>query len=258
MNLFLNLRGHSENDVKGFSHQINISIPLKEESILIPKSSRSDPLDPTNQGRDAHVFPTSYTKLLLKEMVGCARLSATRGWHPGTAGNFSVRQDTSVCWLSPSGVDKGRLQIDDFLAISIENSGGKGVSSRRASAETPLHTAIYRIDTKACAVIHAHPANSVAMIQQSETFTGNEIIKAFGLPSHQDKIKIPCVPNTQDMDSLSASLEDFADLTSKVFVLQNHGIYAWGSSPGEALNRIEALEFLCQIKAIHDRNAHNS
>ncbi|MES2743975.1 MAG: class II aldolase/adducin family protein [Bdellovibrionota bacterium] len=34
-------------------------------------------------------------------------------------------------------------------------------------------------------------------------------------------------------------------------VLQGHGVYAWGRTPDEALFRIEALEFLCQLRSLN-------
>ncbi|MEQ1504014.1 MAG: class II aldolase/adducin family protein, partial [Myxococcota bacterium] len=52
----------------------------------------------------------------LEQLVAIARRAAARGWVPATSGNFSVRGPDGV-WITPSGADKGALQVEDLLAL---------------------------------------------------------------------------------------------------------------------------------------------
>lgn len=59
---------------------------------------------------------------------------------------MSVRQDEHLCWLSESGKDKGSLTTADFLQVEIATN--RAPSGRKPSAETGLHTLIYRLFPK--------------------------------------------------------------------------------------------------------------
>jgi methylthioribulose-1-phosphate dehydratase len=196
--------------------------------------------------KSPHPYPSPLTVVRINELISCALDSNSRGWHPGTAGNFSVREGSDRCWISPSSVHKGRLHWRDFVPVDLQSNISLRTHGRAPSAETALHTAIYRFDPKASAVIHAHPRAVTSLIHHQQLFTNNELIKVFGFKNHEDTIQVPCIPNTQDMSALGQELPKQIDLQSRVFVLENHGVYAWGNSPSEALYRIEALEFLCQ------------
>jgi ribulose-5-phosphate 4-epimerase/fuculose-1-phosphate aldolase len=62
-----------------------------------------------------------------------------------------------LCWLSESGKDKGSLTTDDFLQVEIATN--RAPSGRKPSAETGLHTLIYRL-FPANAVLHVHTVNA--------------------------------------------------------------------------------------------------
>jgi methylthioribulose-1-phosphate dehydratase len=60
---------------------------------------------------------------------------------PATSGNLSVRLGRDSCAITVSGRDKGRLTADDVMRV---DPAGEPLSPGRPSAETPLHTALYR------------------------------------------------------------------------------------------------------------------
>ena len=77
----------------------------------------------------------------------------TRGWVPATSGNFSVRAGNRI-FITSTGLDKGALAPEDLLEIDME---GRAVAGRgKPSAETGLHTVIYRERPAACAILHVH------------------------------------------------------------------------------------------------------
>ncbi len=99
--------------------------------------------------------------LQLTQLVETCRWIGAKGWAPATGGNMSVRQDDAFCWLSESGKDKGNLTTDDFLQVEIATSHAP--SGRKPSAETGLHTLIYRLFPQANAVLHVHTVNATVL-----------------------------------------------------------------------------------------------
>ena len=76
---------------------------------------------------------------------------------------------------------------------------------------------------------------------------GFELLKAFsGIETHETSIIIPVFPNTQDIDQLAVDVDAHMERhgSGVGYLIQGHGMYTWGSDLQEALQHIEALEFL--------------
>ena len=195
-------------------------------------------------------FPvaSSLQQRRLDQIVKIAALTYSRGWNAGTAGNFSVRGSDDILWQSPSGVAKGKMRWQQFIPVSIKTCQGILPLSARPSAEMPLHAGIYRELLWVNAVVHVHPPYAVRASRNLSnlSFIDKEMNKAFGVDSHETEIVIPVIPNTQDMLTLGSNLRDYLRPGIQVLMLRDHGIYAFGREPQEALNLIESLEYLCQ------------
>lgn len=192
--------------------------------------------------------PSPLVKQELKRTCELATKSADRQWHPATGGNFSVRAQNDLCWVSPSGKHKGRLSWTDFLPVNFQTAALVQPCYTKPSDETALHCAVYRLDPTARAVMHVHPPHATALIGEGFKLSQNEMLKAFGYATHELEITVPSHPNTQDMKSLGETIA--LNLELKLLVLEGHGVYAWGRTPDEAMYRIEALEFLCQLRSL--------
>lgn len=83
-----------------------------------------------------------------------ARLTTVSG------GNLSIKDEDGNIWVTPSGGDKGRYQIDDMLKITPD---GIVCGNRKASMETGIHQSILLDRPKFRAVVHAHPPATVAI-----------------------------------------------------------------------------------------------
>lgn len=153
-------------------------------------------------------------------------------------------------WQSPSGVNKGNMTPQQFVPVHIDTLNSPRPDAARPSDETPLHAAIYRHVPTARAVLHVHCPAVVreSMRRDSMLFEGHEMGKAFGAVSFAERIEVPMIPNTQDMDSLGQSVTQYIHADIPVLILKGHGIYAWGPSSEKALSYIEGLEFLCQTQ----------
>lgn len=191
----------------------------------------------------------------LSALVEACHWIGLRGWAPATGGNMSVREDANACWLSESGRDKGTLTEADFLQVDIATN--LAPSGRNPSAETGLHTLIYRLFPKAGAVLHVHTVNATVLsrIEKSAELVlhGYEMQKSLrGQGSHLDSVAIPVFENDQDIDALARRIEHYAceRPLSYGFLLRGHGLTCWGRDVAEARRHLEGLEFLfeCELR----------
>ena len=180
---------------------------------------------------------------------------ARRDWTPATSSNFSMRVDDGHAAITISGRDKGRLGREDIMLVDLD---GQPVGSTfRPSAETGLHTQLYRRDPAIAVVLHTHSrTQSVASRYFSAAgvveLRGWELQKAIrGHTTHDDSLRIPVFPNTQHMPELEQRVEAWlmAGQPLDAYLIDGHGIYTWGRDMAEAMRHLEAIEFLlaCEL-----------
>lgn len=189
----------------------------------------------------------------IEELCATARQCYARGWVPATSGNFSVRAGNRM-FITPSGLDKGKLTRDDLLEIDMEGAvlGGNG----RPSAETGLHTVIYRERPQARAILHVHTVWNTLLsgtfeTQGSVVLCGYELLKGLaGVATHEYEERVPIIPNTQDYAPLAEKLKGVLQENAAAHgvLLSRHGLYTWGESVADARRHLEALEFLFEVE----------
>ena len=192
---------------------------------------------------------------LAGEIIVNVRELAALGWTPATSSNFSHRLDDRHAAITVSGRDKGRLREADIMVVDFD---GRAVGSdHRPSAETLLHTQLYRRFPEIGCVLHTH---SKTQTVASRLFAGAghvrlegyELLKAFrGNTTHESELDLPVLPNTQDMPSLAAQVDALLDRDCMWgYLIDGHGLYAWGSDMAEARRHLEAFEFLlgCELE----------
>lgn len=189
-------------------------------------------------------------------IVETATELASFGWTPATSSNFSMRLDAARAAITASGRDKGKLTPADILVLDID-SGQVLDSALKPSAETLLHTQIYRRFSEAGAILHTHShAQSVASRLFADAgvvrLAGWELQKAItGFDTHESVLTIPVFPNSQHMPDLAAHVDAWLDAGKPLhaYLVSGHGMYAWGRNMAEARRHLEALEFLlnCEL-----------
>lgn len=184
-----------------------------------------------------------------------ARELAALGWTPATSSNFSMRVDDAHVAITISGRDKGRLGRADIMLIDLH---GRAVGTdARPSAETALHTQLYRRWPRVNAVLHTHSrtqsvASRLYALDGIIRLQGWELQKAIsGYTSHDSVLEIPVFPNTQHMPELVAQVDAWLDAGKPLhaYLIDGHGIYTWGRDMAETRRHLEALEFLlaCEL-----------
>ncbi|NDD27459.1 MAG: methylthioribulose 1-phosphate dehydratase [Proteobacteria bacterium] len=171
------------------------------------------------------------------------------GWMWGTSGNLSHRlsRDPLEFLVTSSGRPKGQLTPADMLL-----TGADGVAletwTGRPSAEMPVHERIYR-RYDAGAVYHVHTVMGATI---SDVFgdagglelEGLEMLKGFGHPAPEVRLRIPIVDNDADSNIIADRLEGGATPGVPGVLIRNHGLYAWGRTPDEARAHVEVFEYL--------------
>jgi S-methyl-5-thioribose-1-phosphate isomerase/methylthioribulose-1-phosphate dehydratase len=203
--------------------------------------------------------PTAAADLLVRT----AAALYGRGWMDGTAGNLSVRLDGEHLLVTASGRSKGELTTDDAVCVSIRTGLPIDGDTRVPSSDTLVHLTLYRMFPDCGAVVHAHPphAGAVASMlarrgEDIARFERFEIIKGLGLP-RSDRADVAVVRNGYHVPSIADEVsrrftERPPDMPSAL-LLGHHGATAWGADIPQARNRLEALEWLCQVRLLLER-----
>ncbi len=191
-----------------------------------------------------------------QEIIEAGRFLYSKGWVPATSGNFSARLSETAFAVTASGKHKGDLTPGDIL---IADMSGNVADGRTPSAETLLHTAIYKCTENTGAILHTHSVKATVLTRACRAgedliFEGYEMQKAFsGNTTHDAAEMVPIFANTQDMKALSADVEETLLKRPHLhgFLIQGHGLYTWGNDMSHTRRHIEAFEFLfdCELEA---------
>jgi len=201
----------------------------------------------------------------VEAIIASGRRLDARGLAPATSGNYSVRLGDGRIAVTVSGRHKGRLGRDDVMLVDTE---GVALEEKKPSAETALHTSIYRLHPQVNAVLHVHSVPVVALTRHlpgaSELeLRGYEMLKAFpGITTHEITVGIPIFENSQDIATLAREVAEgthqrlrSGKTQAPAYLIRGHGAYGWGKDLEEAERVIEGLEHLlsCEIEAIRLR-----
>jgi methylthioribulose-1-phosphate dehydratase len=191
---------------------------------------------------------------LASEIISNVRELAEAGWTPATSSNFSMRLDDRHAAITVSGRDKGKLTEADIMVVDFD---GRAVGSdNKSSAETLLHTQLYRRFPDIGCILHTHSRNQTVASRLYAgaghlRLEGYELLKAFaGNETHETEVLVPVLPNSQDMHTLAAQVDALLDSrTLWGYLIDGHGLYAWGRNMAEARRHLEAFEFLigCEL-----------
>ncbi len=193
-------------------------------------------------------------------LCNAGRFIDSKGWVPATSGNFSARLPDGTIAITTSGKHKGHLQVEDIMLIDTD---ANSLDGKKPSAETALHTALYRRFPAIKAVLHPHPINAVLISKlcgDEIILEDYELLKAFGtIKTHETRITVPVFPNDQDIPRLAAVIDAYLDKAEQYFgyIVAGHGLYTWGESVAEALRHLEALDYLfaCKLRLHGVKNA---
>lgn len=188
-------------------------------------------------------------------IVAAGRRMDRLGWVPATAGNISVRLPDGPVAITRSGCHKGALTPAEVMRVDLD--GASLDPGAKPSYETLLHCGVYRRFPEAGAVLHGHSVAATVLSRRAGNairLAGYELLKAFpGGPTHETEVALPVLDNDQDIPRLQGALDALWETTPAAppgYLIRGHGVYVWGADMGQAMARLEALEFmlLCHLE----------
>jgi len=163
-----------------------------------------------------------------------------------SGGNLSIRDDDGSLWITPAGIDKGRLTPNDIIHVHAD---GRCEGPHRPSSELPFHRAIYASRPDLRAIVHAHPPALVA-------FSIARVAPSTALIPHARAVcgAVRYAPYARPgSEQLGAAIAATFAHGSDVVMLENHGVVAGGADLLTAFQRLETLDFCARIQILAQR-----
>ncbi len=175
-----------------------------------------------------------------REVVRICRRLYERGLIAAGEGNVSVRLGSARILITPRGVPKGELGLEDLVELSLPGDHLRG--ERRASTEAAVHLEIYRRRGDIEGIVHAHPPVATGFATAGRTLPVDALPEVtFGLGP---VILVPYArPGTNEL----ADRVGEAAVAHDVLLLANHGAVTAGASLAVAHQLMESLEHAARI-----------
>lgn len=192
----------------------------------------------------------------LKKIVCNANLDlVAKGVVIYTWGNVSgISNDRRYMVIKPSGVDYDGMSPNDMVVLDVETEEvieGKW----NPSSDAKTHLELYRCYENIKGIVHTHSVNAVSFAQAGKA------ISALGT-THADYFygDIPCtreltqeeVMNAYELNTGKVIIETIDDLsydpmTIPGILVKNHGPFAWGTSPMNAVYNAVVMEKVAEM-----------
>jgi len=198
---------------------------------------------------------TDTNKFLATDLLEAIKFFNQKGWSPATSTNYSVRSSNPNQYIiSRSGVDKSKFSLDDLILINTEGEvlAPFNLPGIKSSAETEIHTHIYKKYPNVNCILHTHSVLGTVLSQthlkdKQLRFEGFEIQKGLdGNTTHQLESILPIVPNSQVMEEILNNMDHHFTEKPSIhgFLIAGHGLYTWAKDIATAKRHIETYEFL--------------
>jgi methylthioribulose-1-phosphate dehydratase len=191
---------------------------------------------------------------LRRDLIAAGERFYRNGWLFGTSGNLSGRCENTLV-ISASGCDKGALSEIDFVELSTEGELLRAVDGRRPSAETSIHLALYDCMPSINAILHVHTPASTKLKATGKypsevVLSDLEMLKGWGLWHEGAEGRLPIFENHADVPRIAHDTRTFytSERDVPAFIIEGHGITAWGPTVADARRHVEVTEFFCQLK----------
>ena len=173
-----------------------------------------------------------------------------------TWGNVSgIDREKGLVVIKPSGVDYDVMTPDDMVVVDLMT--GERVEGRlKPSSDTPTHLVLYRAFPEIGGVVHTHSTYATAWAQAG-----------IDLPNigttHADYFHnaIPCTPDmtaeevngNYELETGNVIVRRFENINpmhTPGVLVKNHGPFAWGKNPQDAVHNAVVMEQVAKMASI--------
>jgi len=177
-----------------------------------------------------------------RDLVAYGRKLLANGLTVGTGGNLSVRSQSDLVAISPSGIAYDAMQPRDITIVDL--NGTKVEGNRKPSSELPMHLAVYQKRSDLRALVHTHSCYATALSCLRRDLPAIHYALGFAGPF------VRCAPYaTYGTSELAKKALDYMN-GSKAVLLANHGVLAGGATLSEAFMIAQIVEFCAQLYCI--------
>ncbi|MFD3158071.1 L-ribulose-5-phosphate 4-epimerase [Haloimpatiens sp. FM7330] len=166
-----------------------------------------------------------------------------------TWGNVSgIDREKGLVVIKPSGVSYDEMKVSDMVVVDLDGNIVEG--DLNPSSDTATHLALYRAFENIGGVVHTHSEYATSWAQ-----AGCDI-PSYGT-THADYFygNIPCtrkltndeINNNYELETGNVIIEtirerNYKSLEMPGVIVCNHGPFAWGKNPKEAVHNAKVLE----------------
>ena len=175
-----------------------------------------------------------------QDIVEVGKRMYNRQFVASNDGNISVRVADNELIITPTGVSKGYMEVEDMIKVDLDGNILSGI--KKPSSEIKMHLAVYKNRPDVKAVCHAHPQKATAFA------VARQVCKEIALPEVVFSIGSVALSEyaTPTTEELPKSIEDIIKKTDAV-LLANHGALTVGSDVFDAYYKMETLEHFAGI-----------
>jgi L-fuculose-phosphate aldolase len=175
---------------------------------------------------------TSSQKELRKQICDFVHRAYEQRLMTSTEGSFSARTGPDEFIITPSYVDRRKLDLADLVLVR----DGARPTGRRPSRAVRLHRAIYRHHPEIHAIVNAAPVHATAFSVSDSLLDTRTIPESYLFL--KDVVKIPFEHHYGDGSEVALAVTP----AHPVALLENNGVLVAGRSVLDAFDRLEVLD----------------
>lgn len=193
----------------------------------------------------------------LKEKVYKANIELVKhGLVIFTWGNVSgIDREKGLVVIKPSGVDYDEMKAEDMVVVDLM-TGEVVEGDLRPSSDTPTHLVIYRAFPEVGGVVHTHSTYATAWAQ-----AGCDIPNIGTTQADYFHDAIPCtidmtreeVMGEYELETGNVIVRRFEGMNpihTPGVLVKNHGPFAWGKTPADAVHNAVVMEQVAKMAYI--------
>jgi len=184
----------------------------------------------------------SSESLLREAIVACGRIAYERRLLTANDGNISVRIGDNQMLITPSGLSKGRMQVDDLLLLDLDGNVVEAKPGRKSSSETPMHLEVYKQRPDVRAVLHAHPIFATTLTVAGFPFPNNVLPEVLLTLEKVPTTRYAMPSSHDDADAIRELIREHDAL-----LLRQHGTLTVGTDLETALIALERIEHVAEV-----------
>jgi L-fuculose-phosphate aldolase len=176
--------------------------------------------------------PSADEKELRRTICEFVRRAYRQRLFISTQGSFSARLNSSSFLITPRGIDRGAVGVDQ-LALVTDGRAEAGSAPSRAAR---MHAAIYARHSQIRSILNAYPVNATAF------GVCGSAVDTRTIPESLVVLRRPAIAGFAAQFADPESLADAVSPQRPVAILENNGVLVTGNDVLDAYDRLEVLE----------------